>query len=115
MTSRYDKRKSARNSSERYKGQFKRRGVKFINQFKTANVSYPTPEQIASLNAASEVWRVGSRFYKLSEEYYGDPTYWWLIAWFNKKPTESHVQVGSTVEVPLPFEEAMSLYMRSSS
>ena len=115
MASRYDNRKIGRNSSERYSRQFKKRGVDFIRQFKTANVTYPSANERASLNSATVVWGVGSRFYKLANEYYGDPTYWWLIAWYNQTPTEAHVQVGSVVEIPLPFESVMSLYMRRSS
>lgn len=115
MASRYDNRKVRKNSSERYKSQFKKRGVKFIRQYKTANVTYPTPAEQASLDSTRIIWGSGSRFYKLSSEYYGDPTYWWLIAWFNRTPTEAHVQVGDVIEVPLPFEAVMSLYMRRSS
>ena len=115
MTSRYDNRGIARNNAPQYKKQLDRRGVKFIRQFRTANVSYPTAAERASLNSSSVVWKVGSRFYKLADEYYGDPTYWWLIAWFNRKPTEAHVPVGSVIEIPLPFESVMSLYLRRSS
>jgi len=115
MTSRYDNRKIGRNSSEQYKSLFKKRGIQFIRQYKTANISYPSPSEKAFLDSDTVIWRVGSRFYKLADQYYGDPTYWWLIAWYNQTPTEAHVEVGSTIEIPLPFERAMSIYMRRSS
>ena len=37
------------------------------------------------------------------KKYYGDAEYWWLIAWYNNKPTESHFKLGDVVYIPLPF------------
>ena len=50
------------------------------------------------------VWKVGSRFYKLAHEFYGDSRLWWIIAYFNRKPTDSHVQIGEVVYIPLDWE-----------
>ena len=40
------------------------------------------------------MWKLGDRFYKLADQYYGDPTLWWIIAWYNRMPTESHAEGG---------------------
>jgi len=114
MTSRYDNRKTAINRSEMYKKQFDNRGVKFVRQYKTANISYPTPAEQSFLDSETRVWKVGDRFYKLADQYYGDSTYWWLIAWYNQMPTESHVRVGDVIEIPMPFNRAISIYTRRS-
>jgi nucleoid-associated protein YgaU len=115
MASRYDNIEISRNSSERDKKKMKKRGIKFVNQFRTPNISYPTEEEQAFLDSRTVVWKVGDRFYKMANKYYGDPTYWWVIAWFNQAPTESHVVVGTTLEVPLPLDRALAIYYRRNS
>jgi nucleoid-associated protein YgaU len=115
MASRYDNKEVALNNSEMYKKQFDNRGVKFIRQLKTPTMSYPSVEDQSFLDVDVYVWKMGDRFYKLSSKYYGNPTYWWLIAWYNQTPTESHLAPGAVIEIPLPFERAMALYTRSSS
>lgn len=112
MPSRYDNRTIGTNKSKLYRKQLDNRGVKFIEQYTTANVTYPTARERSFLNPATVVWSVGDRLYKLAHEYYGDSTYWWLIAWYNQKPTESHFVVGDVVEIPLPFNRALSAYNR---
>ena len=49
----------------------------------------------------------------LAEKYYGLSSYWWLIAWYNEKPTESHFAVGDIVLIPTPFQRMISLYNRT--
>jgi len=115
MASRYDNTKSALNDSEMYKKQFDNRGVKFIRQLRTSTLTYPTAKERSFLNSETRVWKVGDRFYKLASQYYGDPTYWWLIAWYNQTPTESHLAVGTVIEIPLPFERVMGIYTRRSA
>ena len=51
---------------------------------------------------------MGDRYYKLADGYYGDSRYWWIIAWFNKKPTESHIKVGDIIRVPTSLGDILS-------
>ncbi len=115
MPSRYDNAKIGLNDSEMYKKQFDNRGVKFIRQLKTSVMSYPSAAERSFLDADGHVWALGDKFYKLSSQYYGNPTYWWLIAWYNQAPTESHLTPGTVIEIPLPFERAMALYTKRTS
>jgi hypothetical protein len=46
----------------------------------------------------------------LASEYYGTPELWWVIAWFNGKPTEHHVELGEVIQVPLFLDEALSIF-----
>ncbi len=55
------------------------------------------------------MWRLGDRYWKLASENYGNAKYWWVIAWFNKKPTEQHVKLGETVLVPLFLDEVLTV------
>ena len=88
-----------------YRDDFKARGVKFIRHFTTPVMRYPTDEEKASLTVIAQLWKTGDRFYKLAGEHYGDPRYWWIIAWYNKRPTEAHFKPGDSVYIPLPLHE----------
>lgn len=109
MTSRYDGRKIRTNTSGEYKEIFKERNVKYIMQYLTANMTYPSTEQIMQLSNYSHVWKLGDRFYKLADQYYQDPSLWWIIAWYNKRPTESHVQIGQILRIPLPLDKILQI------
>lgn len=103
MTSRYLNRTIAVNDSEEYRDIFKERGVEYLRHFTTPTLNYPTPTQIASLSIVPYVWGSEDRLWKLAETHYGNPTKSWIIAFFNRKPTEAHIEVGDTILVPLPL------------
>lgn len=109
MTSRYDNRSIGLNKTKQYKEFFLDRNVKFVRHFFSPNLKHPTEEEIANLDIFSHEWRVGDRYFKLAHEFYGDSKLWWVIAWFNQKPTESHVQLGEIIEIPSPIEKVLSL------
>jgi|7_EtaG_2_1085326.scaffolds.fasta_scaffold04711_3 hypothetical protein len=82
----------------------------FLRHFETQDLEYPTFEEINRLSFANHLWAVEDRYYKLAQKYYGNPEYWWVIAWFNKKPTEQHVKIGDLIKVPLPLLDVLSTY-----
>ncbi len=110
---RYDGKREMENREDVYEELLEERGVPFIRQFGTANLSHPTPEERKNLQRIGHVWRVGDRFYKLAHQYYGDSKYWWVIAWYNKKPTESHLKIGDVIKIPLPLYKVLG-YMRNA-
>ena len=77
---------------------------------------YRTPPRMApiknvnSLKLVAHTWSTGDRYWKLAAEHYGDATYWWVIARFNYRPTESHVKLGDTIIIPKPLERVISRY-----
>ena len=75
----------------------------------TTELKYPTIDQLTTLRTANHIWALGDRYYKLADEYYGSPQYWWIIAWFNKKPTEQHIKIGDLVLIPTPLTEIMNV------
>ena len=107
MTSRYDDRQLFINFDDTYDNVFEKRNTKSIQQFKTGNLKYPTAKEISNLNTVNVVWKEGDRFWKLASQYYNDPKMWWVIAWFNKAPTESHIDLGQIVVVPLPLAKTL--------
>ena len=77
--SRYLKREKATNDKEQYDKLFEKRGIR----------------------------KVGLSYEKLASEFYGNPKHWWVIASFNRKPTESHVEMGETIRIPKSLADAL--------
>jgi len=69
-----------------------------------------SPNQILTLNLTSHIWKMGDRYYKLAHAYYNDPELWWVIARFNEKPTEAHLELGDVITIPLPIEKVLSFW-----
>jgi len=86
------------------------RGAKVIDMYETPIMHHLTNDQIAQLNPTPHIWKLGDKFYKLAFEHYGDASMWYVIAWFNKKPTDGNVVVGEVVYVPHPLEDIMAYY-----
>ena len=112
MTSRFDNRTIVRNQNEMYKPLLKKRGIKFINQYKSATLSFPTPRERASLKEVDYAWKAGDKYFKLAHRFYGDASLWWIIAWYNHKPTEADVRPGQVITIPLPLDAILPLLMR---
>tara|TARA_R110000744_G_scaffold12918_2_gene38080 strand:- start:620 stop:958 length:339 start_codon:yes stop_codon:yes gene_type:complete len=110
MATRYNNRKISRNKNKLYKRYFEDRNVNHIRQFRSPDLAYPTTEQIRELQVLSHIWKTGDRYYKLAFEFYGNSKYWWVIAWFNKKPTEAHLKLGDVVFVPTPLDKLLNFY-----
>ena len=55
-----------------------------------------------------EIWTTGTKYFKLADQYYGDPQYWWVIAWYNLRPLDTDFNLGDIVIVPTPLEALLS-------
>jgi len=111
--SRYDGKRHLENKEDQYEELLEERGVPFIRQYGSANMTHPTAEQRRQLTRIGHVWKVGDRFYKLAHKHYGDAKYWWVIAWYNKKPTESHLKIGDVIKIPMPLYKVLE-FMRNA-
>jgi hypothetical protein len=111
MSDRYLRRRKLRNSLGRYKKTlFKNRNVSEIVMYETAEFRHPTPEEISQLTLEPVRWQLGDKFFKIAHDFYGDAELWWVIAWFNKTPTDGHLEIGDMIYVPLPLEKIISFY-----
>ena len=104
MVSRYDGRKIGINQTTQYEELFDARAIKQIRQYFTPNLRHPTNEEIAQLQIIRHEWRVGDRYFKLASRYYNDSKLWWIIAHYNQKPTDAHLEIGNVIDIPLPLE-----------
>tara|TARA_R100000008_G_C3527381_1_gene137328 strand:- start:177 stop:509 length:333 start_codon:yes stop_codon:yes gene_type:complete len=107
--SRYLGRKTGINKNKLHKKKLEKRGVKNITQYKTPSFSPTTDAEMFSLDLHYYAWGAGDSFWKLSAAFYGDPQYWWVIAAFNRTPTESMIEVGSTIAIPIELSQALQV------
>ena len=112
MAKRYEDKRVLQNEEESYSEILADRGVKYIRQYGSANLTHPNVDEIRTLERVGHVWVVGDRFYKLAHQYYGNSKYWWVIAWYNQKPTESHVTLGEVLKIPFPLYKVLA-YLRN--
>ena len=112
MPTRYDTRRIFFNQEPLYDKLFEERHIKGVRHYSTPTLRYPTATELADVTRKRHIWKVGDRFFKLAIHYYGSAQYWWVIALFNKTPTEADLTTGETVFVPLPLENILRLYNR---
>ena len=107
--SRYEFKPKAINDNDMYDKVFEKRGVREITQYRTPKVNHVDQKILDSIETTEYVWRYGDRYSALASRFYGDPKLWWVIASFNRKPTESHVTIGETILIPLSLADAMQV------
>ncbi len=109
MSSRYRNRSIVKNRNELYETLLEDKGVTQIRHFRTPKLKHFTSAERRQVRDVRVLWKQGDRFWKLASKYYGDPTYWWVIAWYNQKPTEASVEVGQVLLVPTPLNKVLEL------
>ena len=96
------------NDKEAYQRYLKKtRGMQKLKQYSTPMFKYPSQEEFANFNTIKHIWGVGDRYFKLAAEYYDDPEMWWVIAFFNQRPTEFHLKAGDVIYIPVPLESIL--------
>ena len=96
------------NNSEEYAEILRKKNIKLLRQYSTPTLTHLEQDDLSLLTLVPHIWTTGDRFYKLANQYYNDPQYWWIIAWINKTPTEAHVKAGDTIYISLPLEQTLS-------
>jgi len=110
MSSRYESAKTAINNDELYQELREERNVNSLEQFRTAVHPKLTAEVRSNFVSNRHVWTTGDTLWKIAAKHYNDPKLWWLLAWYNEKPTESHITVGNVILIPTPVEEVISYF-----
>tara|TARA_R110002020_G_scaffold78758_3_gene197876 strand:- start:2074 stop:2415 length:342 start_codon:yes stop_codon:yes gene_type:complete len=110
MTSRYNDTPTFLNNNPLYDSIFEDRGIKSLTQYVSATYKELTEDQKASIVSETLMWEVGDRLDKFASKAYGDAQYWWVIARYNKKPTDAHFQRGDNVLIPRPLSLILSYY-----
>ena len=103
----YKNNETATNQSTSYQEIMERRDKTSIVQWRT---KYFEKNEDLPVNTIQHVWSHGDKYYKLANKYYGDIECWWVIAFFNKAPTEAHLNYGDVIYIPTPLETAKALF-----
>ncbi len=101
--SRYSGRTIFRTKNNLYLKDLRERGLEYFRYYGTHKFKGLSIDDVRDLERVPHLWSLGDRFYKLAHKYYGDAELWWIIAWFNNKPTEAHLKIGDTVLIPMPL------------
>lgn len=109
-SNRYNKRLIIKDNSEILQNILESRNMTYLNHFSTGNFRYPTDIEYSELSIIKERWKLGDRLYKYANTYYGNVELWWIIAWFNQKPTEAHFQIGDELLIPQPLEKLFKYF-----
>jgi len=109
--SRYSGRRIFKNNDRNYRNVFfENRGIKETYQYSTPRFSYPSNEYMSTLTNVPRIWTAVDKLYNISDEFYDSPDYWWIIAWYNKKASESEFEVGEVYYVPLPLDDVLVFF-----
>ena len=109
--SRYNNTPIFLNDDPNYKNVFFRnRDMQETYQYSLLNLRYPSLDAMGNLTNVGLVWGATDKLYNISNQYYGEPNYWWIIAWYNKKGSEAEFEVGEIYYVPLPLEDLLEYY-----
>tara|TARA_B100000287_G_C20391063_1_gene685653 strand:+ start:141 stop:494 length:354 start_codon:yes stop_codon:yes gene_type:complete len=102
------------NTKEYQESLLDRRDLVQIIQYSTARFYYPTFQERAAMSTVPFVWTATSKMYNVAAQFYGDPKLWWLIGWFNQKPTEAHWKVGDVAFIPANSKEVLTFFRRQN-
>ena len=110
MKNRYINTPRFTNNDPLYENVFEVRGVRHIHQYATTTFLPLTSDQKGSIVEKTITWESGDRLDKISSREYNSPSYWWVIARYNNKPTDAHFSPGDEVLVPHPLTLITSYY-----
>lgn len=110
MGIRYDSRPKRTNSDSLYDNHFDKKGVKQIRQYRTPVFKELTAAMRRQLTRNKHTWKIGDNYAKLAHQHYGDPKLWWVIGWYNRKPSDALLKVGDTIRIPQPVGKILEFF-----
>jgi len=110
MPDRYQRRGIKTNQDDLYSNILERKGVKRIVQYTTPRFPEITAELRSQLIRQKYIWKLNDSYQKIAQAFYGDARYWWILAWYNKKPTDGLVNIGDVIRVPRPLERVLDFF-----
>ena len=107
--SRYNKYNIVKSTRQTRRGILERRDMSQAEHYDILKMHNPNYLERSRIATKIHVWKLGDKFYKLADTFYGDPRFWWVIAWYNGTPTEANLRLGAMIEIPLNLEEALKV------
>ena len=92
-------------------------GATKVNHYSLAFFGDPVDEEfLKEITVTTHIFSSGDKLSKIAYDHYGDPRLWWVLAWFNAKPTDFHCKIGDTIRIPEPLLEVLhQAYKRDES
>ena len=112
MTERNKRRGLTRNNLR--KNQLAARGLREIVQNQKLQLNVLTDEERLEFDETVHIYKAGDRLYKISYDYYGDTQFWWVIAWYNRLPTDFHIRIGDNLLIPRPLDKVLYMIQREA-
>jgi ABC-type phosphonate transport system ATPase subunit len=107
MANRYKNKDIVINDSQYYAPLRRTRGLKSVTQYGTVKMRNPSVGVRAAVVTAAHIWKYGDRLYNLAARFYGEPEYWWIIAWWNGYGVEADIPTGALLAIPTDIEQAL--------
>ena len=98
-----------KNNSEYYSFLREKRKLRIVNHYETPILRNPTVAERSQIVADNHIWKFGDRLYKLADQYYGDPSFWWVIAWYNGVAIEADLKFGDLLAIPVNLNTALEI------
>lgn len=93
------------NRDEAYRDFYNRTGTEFVRHFGLVTYGDPSQESfLKQVEVSQHTYKVGDSLSKLAHKHYGEARYWWILAWFNSKPMDSHCEIGEVILIPKPLD-----------
>ena len=93
----YKDSKFSNNSTKLYEKVLEERGVKNIYQFRTKIFD---KIDLSTIPSTKYIWKKGDNLFKLANRFYSNKDYWWIISYFNQKPTDADFELGEEILIP---------------
>ena len=72
-------------------------------------------EFLKDITISKHTYTASDKMSKIAYKHYGEASLWWVIAWFNGKPTDFHCTPGDIILVPHPLEEVLAYAIEKRS
>jgi len=96
------------NDDRIYQNFLRKTGTRNIDHYGLMIFGDPMQEDFLNEISTSEhVFSASDSLSKIAFKEYGDARLWWVLAWFNTKPTDMHIEIGERIYAPHPLDEAL--------
>ena len=96
------------NDDKIYQKFFDKTGLQKIDHLSLILYGDPINDDfLKKLSLSKHVFSSGDSLSKIAFKEYGDARLWWVLAWFNGKPTDLHCNLGDIIVIPHPLQEAL--------
>jgi len=85
---------------DKYDYLFENRDVKIVYMTAMNHMNAMTDAERSAVGTRQYSWRTSDRYWQVAERFYGDARLWFVIAYYNKAPTEFHLSNGQDILVP---------------